>query len=110
MAVEAFGEHFLTDSFSASHVRTERLSIHDYWHAKVPMFWLNFKGYMAEFIAQYIDAHGAWHQRAASVDFILTEPGYLGGRIPPGSRMQLETALGGPAGDDVRRGGRHGGP
>ncbi len=95
MAVEAFGEHFLTDSFSASHVRTERLSIHDYWHAKVPMFWLNFKGYMAEFIAQYIDAHGAWHQRAASVDFILTEPGYLGGRIPPGSRMQLETALAG---------------
>jgi Domain of unknown function (DUF4157) len=55
MASEAFSNHFLTDSFSAGHLRTERGSISDYWNAKVPMFFHNFKGFMAEKIAKYIN-------------------------------------------------------
>jgi len=51
LATEAFGAHYLTDSFAAGHVRTERQSIKDYWDAKIPMFFYNFKGFMAEEIA-----------------------------------------------------------
>jgi hypothetical protein len=56
MAAEAFGAHFLTDSFSAGHLRTERQSIKDYWDGKVPMFFYNFKGFMAEEIAKQVAA------------------------------------------------------
>jgi hypothetical protein len=51
LATEAFGGHFLTDSFSAGHVRTERQSIKEHWDRKIPMFFYNLKGWMAEEIA-----------------------------------------------------------
>lgn len=44
MAVEAFSNHYLTDSFSAGHNRTARTSASDYWNQKLPMFFHNFKG------------------------------------------------------------------
>jgi hypothetical protein len=72
MAVEAFGEHYLTDMFSAGHVRTERTSIAEYWDPKVPMFTFNFPRFLAEEIAKHIDAHGAWYERALSVDQKVT--------------------------------------
>ncbi|MEZ4360943.1 MAG: DUF4157 domain-containing protein [Kofleriaceae bacterium] len=56
MATEGFGAHFLTDSFSAGHVRTPRQSIHDTWNSRVPMFFTNFKGWVAEQVAQRIAA------------------------------------------------------
>lgn len=52
MATEAFGAHFLTDAFSAGHVRTERLSIKEYWDGKVPMFPYNMQHYLATNVAK----------------------------------------------------------
>jgi Domain of unknown function (DUF4157) len=69
LAQEAFSNHFLTDSFSAGHIRTPRQSLSEYWHAKVPMFFVNFEMYMAEQIAKYINDHN-WRGWVASVDLI----------------------------------------
>jgi hypothetical protein len=52
---EAFGDHFLTDSFSAGHIRTERNSIQDYWNKKCPMFYYNLKGVVAESVAKNLN-------------------------------------------------------
>ena len=44
MAQDAFGQHYLTDAFSAGHMRTARLGITQHWNAKVPMFYTNLCG------------------------------------------------------------------
>lgn len=51
LATDGFGCHFLTDMFSAGHVRTERSSVKDYWNALQPMFFENLKGLIAQEIA-----------------------------------------------------------
>jgi hypothetical protein len=43
MAREAAAQHFLTDSFSAGHLRTPISLIRDYWGAKYPLFWYNLR-------------------------------------------------------------------
>jgi hypothetical protein len=66
LATEAFGAHYLTDSFSAGHVRTERQSIKAHWDGKIPMFFYNLKGFMAEQIAIRVAAGmrvGPWQVR-----------------------------------------------
>jgi len=68
MAAEAFANHYLTDMFAGGHTRTVRASITEYWNARVPMFFHNFKGLMAEKIAYYIDSHNG--RGVVSVDFI----------------------------------------
>lgn len=47
LIIEAFGDHFLTDSFSAGHQQTPRASVQAYWNAKVPTFWSQFKRWLA---------------------------------------------------------------
>jgi hypothetical protein len=39
MAREAAAQHFLTDAFTAGHMRTPVASIRRYWHARYPAFW-----------------------------------------------------------------------
>jgi hypothetical protein len=46
-ALEGFAEHFLTDAFSAGHVRTPRGELQTYWNAKYP----DFKTHLVEFIS-----------------------------------------------------------
>ena len=41
MAMEAAAQHFLTDAFSAGHVRTPVAQIREFWRAKYPLFWFN---------------------------------------------------------------------
>lgn len=41
MANEAAAQHFLTDSFSAGHLRTPIAAIREYWGKKYPLFWFN---------------------------------------------------------------------
>jgi len=41
MANEAAAQHFLTDSFSAGHLRTPIGAIREYWGKKYPLFWFN---------------------------------------------------------------------
>lgn len=55
LATEAFGAHYLTDSFAAGHLRTPRASIKSYWHGQLPMFNYNLKGYIAEKIAEKLE-------------------------------------------------------
>ena len=55
LAANAFADHFLTDSFSAGHNRTPRITACAYWNAKAPMFFFNFKGYLGEQLASHID-------------------------------------------------------
>lgn len=47
LVVEAAAQHFLTDSFSAGHLRTPIGLIRDYWKAKYPLFWYNLLHKMA---------------------------------------------------------------
>lgn len=59
LAPESFGAHYLTDSFSGGHLRTNRQSIGDYWNPKVPMFLYNLKAFIAQALAARIAA-GTW--------------------------------------------------
>jgi hypothetical protein len=54
---EAFGSHFLTDAYSAGHLRTPRAAIGDWWNPKIPMFWTNLQLWMAEVIAKHMNEH-----------------------------------------------------
>jgi hypothetical protein len=65
MAVDAFACHYLTDSFSSGHLRTPRDDARLYWNAKVPMFFHNLQGYMAERIAEELRKTNA----VASIDW-----------------------------------------
>jgi hypothetical protein len=51
LAVEAFSNHFLTDAFSAGHVRTARVSIEQHWNERVPTFFEHLKQFVAERMA-----------------------------------------------------------
>ena len=72
MAADAFGSHYLTDSFSGGHVRTERLSIVEYWNGRVPMFYYNFIGFMAEKVAEKLNDAGGYE--IMSKDMLVTGP------------------------------------
>jgi hypothetical protein len=43
LAREASAQHFLTDAFSAGHLRTPITLIRDYWGSKYPLFWYNLR-------------------------------------------------------------------
>jgi hypothetical protein len=43
LAREAAAQHFLTDAFSAGHLRTPAAAIRDYWGGKYPLFWYNLR-------------------------------------------------------------------
>jgi len=58
MATDAFASHYLTDSFSSGHIRTPREYARIYWNAKVPLFFHNLQGYMAE---QTVEKLNPWY-------------------------------------------------
>jgi hypothetical protein len=60
LAVEAFGIHYLTDSFAAGHVITPRADISEYWNKRIPMFNYNLKGYIAQKLAEELSKTKAW--------------------------------------------------
>ncbi len=45
MALEAAAQHFLTDAFTAGHLRTPVAQIRRFWHSRYPSFWENLKAY-----------------------------------------------------------------
>jgi hypothetical protein len=88
LLLESFSNHFLTDAFSGGHLRTPRRSLQEYWHAKVPMFFTNFKMYMAETIAKYVNDHN-W-RGALSVDTLMYKEE---GVLPAGALPTIEAKL-----------------
>ena len=89
LATEAFSNHFLTDSFSAGHVRTERRSAFDYWNEKVPMFRYNLAGYLGQKLAEGLSSSGG-------IEGIFTEEGYYKGHMPnnwAGTHKKVDNAL-----------------
>jgi hypothetical protein len=55
---EAFGDHFLTDSFSAGHVRMPRTAIQEWYGRQFPGKSDPFIRYMARFMYRRLDAQG----------------------------------------------------
>ena len=47
MALEAAAQHFLTDAFTAGHLRTPVAQIRRFWRSRYPSFWENLKGLVA---------------------------------------------------------------
>jgi Domain of unknown function (DUF4157) len=47
MAMEAAAQHYLTDAFSAGHLRSPVGSLREYWGQKYPLFWYNLRHKMA---------------------------------------------------------------
>ena len=47
MALEAAAQHFLTDAFTAGHLRTPVAQIRTFWRSRYPSFWENLKGLVA---------------------------------------------------------------
>ena len=100
LLLEAFGNHFLTDSFSSGHLRTPRQTLAEEWHAKVPMFFTNFKMFMAERIAKYINDHN-WPRRADRGHADVQGRGRVPGRLDADDRG--DAARQADAADHVRR-------
>jgi hypothetical protein len=65
LALDAFASHFLTDAFSAGHLRTPRVPVQEYWRRKVPDFYSRFQRWLADTMADWIDHNGAQWQQAA---------------------------------------------
>jgi hypothetical protein len=84
-AEEAFGDHFLTDSFSAGHMRTQRDSVQQYWNNKCPMFFYNLKGVVAEAVAKNLSINVLSGQ--VREDFIYDPP------IADGAKTKVAAAL-----------------
>jgi hypothetical protein len=77
LAPEAFGAHFLTDSFSGGHLRTARSSIQDYWNPKQPMFGYNLAGFIAQALAIRIGDANAHITREMAYSGFLWKSGTL---------------------------------
>jgi hypothetical protein len=81
MLQEAFGSHFLTDAFSAGHMRTPRHFVGEWWNPKVPMFWHNLKLWLAESIAWHLNENSTlagvmtvnylWHQAIDTLEKVM---------------------------------------
>jgi hypothetical protein len=56
---EGFAQHFLTDAFSAGHVRTPRHEIQDFWNNKYPKFTTNLVDMICCYMAAYINDRDA---------------------------------------------------
>jgi hypothetical protein len=64
LAIDAFASHFLTDAFSAGHLRTPRVPVQEYWRRKVPDFYQRFQRWLGDTMAEWIDHNGAQWQQA----------------------------------------------
>ncbi len=81
--IEAFGNHFLTDMFSAGHIRTPRQNIKTWYTGKFPNAIPNFITYMA----------------AHMHDFLVSNHGVLEaiGKIPKQAAMEAKVRMMGGA-------------
>lgn len=71
-AHEAAAEHFLTDAFSAGHVRTPRQSIVTYWDAKYPRFFASFLSVLESAITNGINDQAAgWVLPEAAIGYVV---------------------------------------
>lgn len=94
LIAEGFACHFLTDAFSASHARTPRLSIKEYWDAKVPGFEKKLKRWLVRRIAGY--PWGAV-KRGGAVGVPLSGPVAVGIGMGVGGPFGAAIMLGGEA-------------
>ncbi len=69
MAREAAAQHFLTDGFTAGHLRTPVAEIRTFWHARYPAFWRNLRREVA--------SSTAWLMRAQSRAIRLLPTAFL---------------------------------
>jgi hypothetical protein len=69
MAREAAAQHFLTDAFTAGHMRTPVARIRRYWHSRYPNFWENLQRRVASDTATTL-RELAWALRRLPVRFL----------------------------------------
>jgi hypothetical protein len=84
-AQEAFADHFLTDAFSAGHVRTQRGAIQRHWEGLYPNFRQDLVITIACYMASYVNDRDA-------VGWVVTVD-YLTGKIAERIRAQGGTRL-----------------
>ncbi|TDC52901.1 hypothetical protein E1212_07085 [Jiangella ureilytica] len=95
---EAFGLHFLTDSFSAGHVRTPRAEIRDWYQQRFPDSGQRILQYLARFLFDRLDERQqlpqlawwfGWVTRGVMVDRIRTLGGEAVANISLGDIVSL---------------------
>lgn len=69
MALEAAAQHFLTDAFTAGHLRTPVARIRRFWRSRYPSFWENLKGLVAASTASALKEL-SWALRALPARFL----------------------------------------
>jgi hypothetical protein len=94
LATEAFGAHYLTDSFASGHLRTERQSIKEYWDTRFPMFFRNLKGFMAEEVARRVAAGMTVGPFQVREDVAYDPPGAEGAMQIVGKKLDAIGPLG----------------
>jgi len=65
LAIDAFYSHFLTDAFSAGHIRTPRVTAVNYWHRKVPDFNARFQNWLGDTVAFWVSHNGGQLEQMA---------------------------------------------
>jgi hypothetical protein len=69
MAREAAAQHFLSDAFTAGHLRTPVAQIRRFWHARYPAFWHNLQSWVADRTASTL-AERSWALRRLPAGFV----------------------------------------
>ena len=82
LAIDAFYSHFLTDAFSAGHLRTPRVTVTRYWHKKVPDFYQRFLNWLGDTVAFWVSHNGGQLEQAAPR-----------GTVRKGARQAVKDAL-----------------
>jgi hypothetical protein len=65
LAIDAFYSHFLTDAFSAGHIRTPRVTVVNYWNTRVPDFNARFVAWLGDKLGFFISHTGSQLEQAA---------------------------------------------
>ena len=68
LAINAFGDHFLTDAFSAGHLRTPRITVQRWWHHKVPDFYQRFQRWLGDTMADWVEHNGPQWKQVVPMD------------------------------------------
>jgi hypothetical protein len=99
LLADAFACHFLTDAFSAGHIRTPRASIQEYWDGRVP----GFHRKLVHWLADRVEGAYGRAERAAAIGIpFVPVVGAIGSvalglpnaTVGTASREQLTIALG----------------
>jgi len=90
---EGAAEHFLTDAFSAGHIRTPRKSISDYWGARYPNFFKAFVKFMEDKVVEGLEGTANYFPGAFVPEGVRRGGIHIGPLQKDGAHQKIQAKL-----------------